>query len=140
MKSNLKNSEELHQAIKEMEQKLDVQEVKMKDKYEQLKDNLQPKNVLKNSYSHLAETPELQRTLVNTLIGFALGFAFKKINTMMHDGSLHRLAENLVHDGLDKLENKDRHSRLSQAITMLRRNTPPDSALYQFVKYRDQNF
>ncbi|WP_207495048.1 hypothetical protein [Aridibaculum aurantiacum] len=135
-KYNVSNSAELQNAMTELQKKIDVQEVKMKDHYEQVKENLQPKNVLKNTYSHIAETPELQRTLINTILGFVMGFAFKKASEVLNEQSLDRLAKNIIDSTLTKLETRDRHSIISKGITMLRRNTPADSALHQYIGYR----
>lgn len=136
MKHQVKNSHELQQAIAQLEKKLNVQEVKIKDHYEQVKENLQPKNVLKNTYSHIAETPELQRTLVNTIIGFVMGYAFKKAHEVLNEETLDKLAKNMIDSTLTNLERRDPRSVLSKGIKMLRSNTPADSALHEYLRYR----
>lgn len=136
MKHEVKNSRELKQAISDLEQKLNVQEVKMKDQYEHIRENLQPKNLLKNTYSHVAETPELQRTLVNTVIGFIMGYAFKKAHEVLNEETLDTVAKNMINATLTKLEQGNRQSILAKGVTMLRKTTPATSSLYEYVRYR----
>src|SRR5215211_5635960 len=92
----ISNSEELQQAMKELEKKVQVQELEMKVNYNQVKENLHPKRVVKNTFSYVAETPEIQRTLVNTVIGFILGYASKKATELLSQNALNSTVENLV--------------------------------------------
>jgi hypothetical protein len=137
-KHQVKNSAELLQAINELELKVHVQEAEMKDRALVIKENLQPKNVIKNTFSYMAETPEVQRTLVNTVIGFAMGYAFKKAQDLMNEQSLDKLVHNVVDAGLTKLEERNRQGLVSQTITLLRKHTPTDSPLYTFLHYKNE--
>jgi hypothetical protein len=132
----IKNSAELRQAIADLEKKIDVQEVQMKDKAEQLKANLQPKNLAKNGFSYIAESPEIQKTFVNTLIGFVMGFAFKKGAEILNDKSMDRMVKNMLHYGMEKLNKEKPHSILNKTIHTARKFTPPDSSLYQYLHYQ----
>jgi len=130
------NDNDLQSAIKELELKVKLDEEEIKDSYEQVKVNLNPKRVVKNTFSYVAETPEIQRTLVNTAIGFILGYASKKAVELLSEESLNRTVENIVNQQLTKLENKRPESILSRGISFFRKHTPPSSPIYPLVRYK----
>lgn len=133
---NITTSEDLQAAIKELERKVKLEEEEIKDDYHLVKENLDPKRVVKNTFSYVAETPEVQRTLVNTAIGFILGYASKKAAELLSEQSLNKTVENIVNHQITKLENKDPESLLSKGITLFRKHTPPNSPIYPLVKYK----
>lgn len=137
MKQQVNNSEDLRKAINELELKIHVQEAQLKDNAGAIKENLRPKNVVKNTFSYMAESPEIQRTLVNTIIGFAMGYAFKRAQEVLTEQSLDRMVQSVVGAGLTKIEEGNRHSLLSKTVTLLRKNTPTDSPLYKFISYKN---
>jgi len=135
-KRNINSSEDLQAAIKELERKVKLEQEEIKDDFYQVKENLNPKRVVKNTFSYVAETPEVQRTLVNTAIGFVLGYASKKAAQLLSQESLDRTVENLVNHQLTKLERRDPQGLLSRGIALFRRHTPPNSPIYPLVRYR----
>lgn len=136
IKRKITNSEELQQAMKELENEVQVQELQMKGNYNQVKENLNPKRVVKNTFSYVAETPEVQRTLVNTVIGFILGYASKKAVELLSEESLNSTVENLVNYQVDNFEQKHPDSLLAKGISLFRKHTPPHSPIYPFVRYK----
>ena len=138
MKHDVKNSKDLETAMKNLEQKINMQEVKIKDHYEQVKENLQPKNLIKNTYSHIGESPEIQKTLLNTIIGLAIGYGFKKAKDLMNEQTLDRLGKNLIDSILTKIEDSNPQGLVSKSVKMFRQSTPVDSQLHQFVGYRNK--
>ena len=130
------NTQELQEAIKGLENAVKVQEADLKMNYTEVKENLNPKRVAKNTFSYVAETPEIQRTLVNTIFGFMLGYASKKAVQLLSEESLNKTVENLVIHNITKLENKNPESLLSKGITLFRKYTPTDSPIYPFVRYK----
>lgn len=130
------NTEDLHKAIYELESKVKVQEIEIKDNYSQVKQNLNPKRVVKNTFSYVAETPEIQKTLVNTIIGFIIGYASKKAVELLSEDVLDRTVHNLVNHHISKIENKQPESLLSKGISLVRKHTPTDSPIYPFVRYK----
>jgi predicted nuclease with TOPRIM domain len=130
------NSQELHDAMNELERKIQVQELQLKENYGQVKDNLQPKRVVKNTFSYLAETPEIQKTLVNTVIGFIIGYASKRAVEVLSEQALDRTVHNMVNHQISKIENKNPESVVSKAISLFRKHTPHDSPIYPFVRYK----
>jgi hypothetical protein len=133
---NISNSAELKEAMKQLESRIQLQEVEMKRSYSEVKENLNPKRVLKNTFSYVAETPEIQRTLLNTAVGMVLGFASKKAVQLLSEESLNRTVENLVNHHVNRLEHKQPGSLLSKGISLFRKFTPPQSPIYPLVKYK----
>lgn len=135
-KRNIKNAEDLKSAISELEKRVKADEIELKTNYAQVKENLHPKRVIKNTFSFAAETPEIQRTLVNTAIGFILGYASKKAAELLSEDSLNRTVENIVNHQVNELENRHPGSLLSKGISLFRRSTPPNSPMYPLIKYK----
>lgn len=131
------NSKELQEAIKELEGKVEVQQHHVKGNYQQVKENLKPTRVAKNTFSYLSETPEIQRTFVNTVIGFILGYASKKAVELTSQNALDRTVHNLVNHHVTKMERRQPESLISKGISLFRKHTPPDSPLYPFLRHRD---
>jgi len=136
LKKKIHNTEELKQAMNELQSRVEVQELEMKVNYNQVKENLQPTRVAKNTFSYLAETPEIQRTLVNTVLGFILGYASKKAVSLLREDVLDQTIHNLVNHQVTKLENSQPDSLLAKGISLFRQHTPPSSPIYPFVKYK----
>lgn len=132
----IKSDEDLKAAITELERKVQYNKDEIKGNYELLKHELNPKKVVKNTFSFVAETPEIQRTLVNTALGFLLGYASKKAVELLSEDSLNRTVENIVSHQLTELENKNPDSLLSKGISLFRRHTPPNSPIYPLLKYK----
>lgn len=130
------NAEELQQAIKDLETRVQGHSVGIKQNYGQVKENLHPTRVAKNTFSYVAETPEIQRTLVNTAIGFILGYASKKAVELLTEDALDRTVHGIFNHHLTKLEHNRPESLLSKGISLFRRFTPPDSPMYPFVRYK----
>jgi len=132
----INSDEDLKAAIAELERKVQHNKDGIKGNFQQLKQELNPKTVAKNTFSYVAETPEIQRTLVNTALGFILGYASKKAVELLSENSLNRTVENIVSHQLTELENKNPDSLLSKGISLFRKHTPPNSPIYPLVKYR----
>src|SRR3954452_5798640 len=131
---NIKNSKDLKAAISELEQRIHNDQYGIKENFEQVKENLNPKRVVKNTFSYVAETPEIQRTLVNTVLGMILGYASKKAVELLSEQSLDRTVTNLVNHHISKLESRDPNSLLSKGISLFRKYTPVDSPIYPLIK------
>lgn len=132
----ISNSEDLKKAIYDLESKVKVQELEMQDNYFQVKQNLHPKRVVKNTFSYVAETPEIQRTLVNTVIGFILGYASKKAVELLSENVLDRTIHNMVNHHITKIEKREPGTLLSKGISLLRKHTPHDSPIFPFVRHK----
>lgn len=132
----ISNSDDLKKAIADLEAKVKVEQLDMKANYQQIKENLNPKRVVKNTFSYVGQTPEIQRTLINTVIGFIVGYASKKAVELLSEHSLDRTIHNIVGHQLDKLEERQPATLLSKSISLIRKHTPQNSSLYPFVRYK----
>ncbi|MDB5191281.1 MAG: hypothetical protein JWQ96_844 [Segetibacter sp.] len=132
----LENAADLKQAMAELNARADVKKQEIKAEFSQVKENLQFKNVIKNTYSRLAETPEIQRTVVNTAVGMVLGYATNLFQKILREDSLNRLTQNIVHTQLDKIERKDPNSKAAKILSLVRTNIPHDSTLHPFLGYK----
>ncbi len=121
----------------DLQRRIKQQEGEMKSEYEQVKDNLRMKNMLKNKFNQIAETPEIQRTLLNTALGMVIGFTAKKVTEVLSEQSLNRTVENILNHSITSLERKNPGSILSKGISLIRKYTPTDSAIYPFVRYKE---
>ncbi len=131
-KRDIKNADDLKAAIKELEERVKTDELELKANYVEVKENLNPKRVMKNTFSYAAETPEIQRTLVNTAIGFILGYASKKAAELLSEKSL----DKTVNHNINELEFRNPGSLISKGISLFRKFTPPTSPLYPLIKYK----
>lgn len=136
LSKKVSNTQELKQAISELEATVKLQEAELKADFIQTKQNLEPKRVLKNTFSYLAETPEVQKILVNTVIGFILGYASKKATELLNEETLNPTLTNIVNNQLASLESKNPESMISKGISLFRKHTPVDSPMYPYVKYK----
>lgn len=135
-KRNIKNADDLKAAIDELEKRVKADEFELKANFTEVKENLQPKRVLKNTFSYAAETPEVERTLINTAIGFVLGYASKKAQELLSEHQLNKTVENLVNHHINEIENRRPGSLLSKGISLFRRFTPPNSPIYPLIRYK----
>jgi predicted nuclease with TOPRIM domain len=136
VKRKITNSKELQTAITELEQKVRLQEINLKADFSETKENLRPQRVLKNTFSYLAETPEVQKILVNTVIGFILGYASKKAVELLNEETLNPTLQNIVNNQLSLIETKKPDSLLGRGISLFRKHTPAHSAMYPFLRYK----
>lgn len=135
-KNSIKNAADLKTAISKLEKQVEADEFALKTNFGQVKENLQPKRVLKNTFSYAAETPEVQKILVNTVVGFILGYASKRAAELLSEQSLNRTVENIVNHHINQLENKHSGNILSKGISLFRRFTPTNSPLYPLIRYK----
>lgn len=137
--STINNLDHLRIRILELELKMRDQEVQIRNNYGALKENLHPNNLMQNSFSYLAETPGLKKTLINTAIGFFIGYATKKAGELFSEKSINRTFEKFAQNQLDKWENNEPKNIISIGIALVRKFTPSDSPIYPFVKYGEQS-
>lgn len=133
----ISTQEELRKAIAMLEQKQLMQGNEIKQDFLDAKHAFRPGNVIKNTFSRLAEIPEVKQTMINTMVGFGLGYVSRKASMIMNEESLDNIASNLVVTQLNKMEQKDPDSFLSKAISFVRKNIKRGSPLHPFLGYRN---
>ncbi len=78
MKKKVSNSEELAQAISELEIKLAAQKRDIEETYKNVSENLKPVNLIKNGVRSVF-TEEHRGDLVNAVVGLGTGFLSRKL-------------------------------------------------------------
>jgi hypothetical protein len=117
----ISTSAELKAAIAELEKKREIQQLTIKGQFAQTKEALNPVNLVKNTFSHVAEIPEVKKTLISTIIGIGIGYISNKVTAVLKDEEkLDRMVNNFINQGLDKVEQKKPNGFLSQAISLTR--------------------
>jgi hypothetical protein len=136
----IKNIGQLENEIGLLEQSIELREIEMKQKLVQVKNSLNPRNAMNNIFAAVADTPEVKKALIHSIVGIAMAFAYKKSKELLSEESLTHLLSSLLNYGLEKLEHDNPDSIVSKGIHILRRVTPPDSPYAPFVHryYYDQ--
>jgi hypothetical protein len=116
----IKNSEELKRAILELEKKRKIQETVIKEQFQLTKEAAKPANLIRNTFSKLAAVPEVRRTVVNTLMGIAIGYFSKKAQQVLSEKSMNDLMRNLVDTTADHLTQTHPDSLLSKGVNLTR--------------------
>ncbi len=111
---------ELKEAISDLEKKREIQQLTIKGQFKQTKQALNPVHLVKNTFSHLAETPEIKKTLISTVIGIGLGYLTKKIVTALREDKLDKMMSNFVDRGLDRVSQNKPNGLLAKAVQLTR--------------------
>ncbi len=133
----ISTQEELRKAIEALERKKDLQQSEIKQDFQDAKVAFAPANLIRNAFSRLAEIPEVKQTMINTIVGFGLGYVSKKATMIMSEESLDNIASNLVQSQVDKIEQNDPDSFISKALSFFRKNIKRESPLYPFLGYKN---
>jgi hypothetical protein len=75
----INSSEDLKQAIRELEQKQSNDLTSLKEEYNKAYKSFKLSNILKNTFKDLVKSPELKTDIVNGAIGLATGVVTKKL-------------------------------------------------------------
>ena len=132
----ISTQDELHKAIAALEQKKVMQESELKQDFQDAKLTFAPGNVIKNTFSHLASIPEVRKTMIDTIIGFGLGYISLKASKIMSEESLDNIVGNLVNSQVNRIEENQPESFVSKALSYFRKNIKRDSPLYPFLGYK----
>jgi hypothetical protein len=116
----ISTSAELKAAIAELEKKREIQQLTIKGQIAQTKEALNPVHLIKNTFSHVAETPEIKKTLISTIIGIGIGYLSNKAVAFLKEDKLDRMIHNFIDQGLDKIEQKKPNGLLAQAVSLTR--------------------
>lgn len=90
--STLSNNERLQQAIAELETKRNVQGALVSEQFQQLRQQLQPVNLIKTVVRDLFASPDVKTGVVDLAIGVTTGMIAKKVVV----GQSHNLLTQLV--------------------------------------------
>lgn len=129
--------EGLRRAIADLEKKKTMQEMVIRGQIDQVKVAAKPVNIVRNTFSRFAEIPEVRKTVVNTIIGFGLGYIANKATKVMSEESLDGIVGNLINSQVSKIEQNDPDSFISKSLSYFRKNIKSESPLYPFLGYRE---
>ena len=132
----IKTQEELRKRIADLEVKKNMQQMVIKGQFEQVKVAVQPVNLVRNTFSRFAAIPEVRKTLIDTIVGFGMGYVAMKAQKVLSEESLDHLVGNVVSNQLTKLENKNPESMVSKSVSYVRAMIKKDSPLYPFLGYK----
>ena len=118
--NQITTSAELKAAILELEKKKEIQKLTIKGQAHQAKQALNPVHFIKNTFSRVAETPEIKKILIGSIIGIGLGYIFKKVTTALQEEKLDNMVNKLVGHGMDKVVERNPNSLLSKAVSLTR--------------------
>lgn len=111
---------ELKAAIAELEQKKVAQQANLKSEFAHTKEVLNPVHMVKNTFSKLAEMPEVKKTLISTIVGIGIGYLSNKAVHALQEDKLDRMLNNFVDNGLDRVVERNPQGLLSKAISLTR--------------------
>jgi CRISPR/Cas system CSM-associated protein Csm5 (group 7 of RAMP superfamily) len=117
----ISTSAELKAAIADLEKKREIQQLTIKGQLAQTKEALNPVKLVKNTFSHVAEIPEVRKTLVSTIIGIGIGYLSNKVSALLNDEEkLDRMVNNFVDQGIERVQQQKPNGFLSQALSLTR--------------------
>jgi L-alanine-DL-glutamate epimerase-like enolase superfamily enzyme len=132
----INTQEELRRAIADLEKKKSMQEMVMKGQFEQVKTEMKPVNLVRNTFSRFAAIPEVRKTLIDTIVGFGIGYIANKATKVMSEESLDNIVGNLVNKQVSRMEQNDPESFFSKSLSYVRKNIKRESPLYPFLGYK----
>ena len=97
------NSEDLKNAIIELERKRNVEEAAIKYQFKETCETLKPANILKNTVSEVAASPKFRHNILNIAIGLGAGYLSKKVVVGRSAGLLKRTLGTALQFGVASL-------------------------------------
>lgn len=123
-------AEELKSAILELEAKKMVEEEALKRQFHETLETFKPSNVLKNTVSEVAASPQFKHNLLNLAIGLGAGYITNKVAVGRKAGLLARTLGTVLQFGVTSLvvknkanENEVGHKRGSLLKRIFSRST-----------------
>ena len=114
----ISTSAELKAAIAELEKKKEIQQLTIKGQFAEAKQVLNPVNIVKNTFSRVAEMPEVKKTLISTVVGIGIGYFASRAKAALKEEKLDRMVNNFIDQGLDKIVQRNPTGFISQAIAL----------------------
>lgn len=96
------NSRELRERIEYLEQKAKMQEIRMKEYWEDTYESIKPQNLIRNIITDVAATPNIKSNLLNASAGLLTGMLTRRIIAGPSAGIIKRLAATAVQLGVTK--------------------------------------
>lgn len=97
------NSEDLKNAILELERKKVADEVHLKDQFNQTYESFKPANILKNTMEEVSQSPKFRHNLLNVAIGLGAGYLSNKLIVGRSAGIVKRVLGTALQFGITNL-------------------------------------
>ena len=104
----IQRAEELKDAILELEAKKIVTEQAMKRQFHETLETLKPSNLLKNTVSEVAASPQFKHNLLNLALGLGAGYITQKMTVGRKAGLLARTLGTALQFGVTSLVVKNK--------------------------------
>lgn len=104
----INNAEELKNAILELEAKKMVEEAAMKKQFHETIETFKPSNILKNTVSEVAASPQFKHNLLNLALGLGAGYISNKVAVGKKAGLLARTLGTALQFGVTSLVVKNK--------------------------------
>jgi hypothetical protein len=112
----INNSQDLKNAILELERKKDVEENELKEKFHETYESYKPANLLKNTMEEVAASPKFRHNLLNVAIGLGAGYLSKKLVIGKSAGIVKRVLGTALQFGITSLVAKKGEQITDQLI------------------------
>jgi hypothetical protein len=99
----------LNQRIKQLETQQDVEWIAIKDEIDEIKENLKPLNLIRNTVAEINETVGFKSDIAQSAISIGIGFLAKKLVIGKSDGIFKNIFGSLVQLAVTTLVAKPQH-------------------------------
>ena len=97
------NSQDLKNAILELERKKDVDELELKEQLSKTYETYKPANILKNTMEEVSASPKFRHNLLNVAIGLGAGYLSNKLVVGRSAGIVKRVLGTALQFGVTTL-------------------------------------
>lgn len=101
----------LNQKIKQLEAQQDAEWIAIKDEIDEIKENLKPLNLIRNTVSEINETVGFKSDIAQSAISIGIGFLAKKLVIGKSDGIFKNIFGSLVQLAVTTLIAKPQHDQ-----------------------------
>ena len=103
MKKKIYNTEDLKDAIAELERKRDIEEAALKYEFRETYESFKPANILKNTLAEVSTSPTFRHNLFKVVLGLGAGYLSQKLVIGRSAGLLKRIAGTALQFGVTAL-------------------------------------
>lgn len=104
---HIKNSEELHNAIYELELKQKYEEEMIKRQVGMVFESLNPINIIKNTLTPASDSEDIKENIITTSVGFAIGYLSKLLVENNSQHPIKKLIGTAVMFGINSIVSKN---------------------------------
>ena len=105
----IKTADNLKAAIRHLEEKEALQKATLINEFRSTVSNLNPVNIIKNTFSELTNNSTLTNTIINTTTGLGAGLLFKELIVGKSNNIFKKIAGTAVERGVANIVAKNSH-------------------------------